>query len=56
MTIGGSSGSPVLNANGAVVSVHRAGLREAQGFALTVPVRYAIALLPPELRRRLGVS
>jgi S1-C subfamily serine protease len=55
MTIGGSSGSPVFNADGEVVSVHRAGLRQAQGFALSVPVRYAIPLLPSEVRTRLGI-
>ena len=54
MTTGGSSGSPVLNADGAVVSVHRAGLRQGQGFSLTVPVRYALTLLPPDLRTSLG--
>lgn len=56
MTIGGSSGSPVFNSDGAVVSVHRAGLRQGQGFALSVPVRYAIPLLPLALRQRLGVE
>jgi pSer/pThr/pTyr-binding forkhead associated (FHA) protein/S1-C subfamily serine protease len=56
MTAGGSSGSPVFNANGEVVSVHRAGLRQGPGFALSVPVRDAIALLPPELKSRLGLQ
>lgn len=56
MTIGGSSGSPVVNADGEVVSVHRAGLRQGPGFALSVPLRYAIPLLPLRLRERLGVS
>jgi pSer/pThr/pTyr-binding forkhead associated (FHA) protein/S1-C subfamily serine protease len=55
MTIGGSSGSPVFNANGEVISVHRAGLRQGPGFALSVPVRYAIPLLPQVLRERLGL-
>ncbi|MGH7700909.1 MAG: trypsin-like peptidase domain-containing protein [Gemmatimonadales bacterium] len=55
MTIGGSSGSPVFNANGEVISVHRAGLRQGPGFALSVPVRYAIPLLPAELRARLAL-
>jgi pSer/pThr/pTyr-binding forkhead associated (FHA) protein/S1-C subfamily serine protease len=55
MTTGGSSGSPVFNADGEVVSVHRAGLRQGPGFALSVPVKYAIALMPPALRQRLGL-
>jgi S1-C subfamily serine protease len=55
MTTGGSSGSPVFNASGEVISVHRAGLKQSQGFALSVPVKYAIPLLPPALRQRLGI-
>jgi len=55
MTTGGSSGSPVFNADGEVISVHRAGLRQGPGFALSVPVKYAIPLMPPALRQRLGV-
>ncbi len=45
MTTGGSSGSPVFNADGEVISVHRAGLRQGPGLALSVPVKYAIPLL-----------
>jgi pSer/pThr/pTyr-binding forkhead associated (FHA) protein/S1-C subfamily serine protease len=56
MTIGGSSGSPVVNSDGTVVSVHRAGLRQGPGFALSVPVRYAIPLLPLGVRGRLGLD
>lgn len=56
MTIGGSSGSPVVNSDGEVVSVHRSGLKQGPGFALSVPVRYAIPLLPADLRQRLGVA
>jgi pSer/pThr/pTyr-binding forkhead associated (FHA) protein/S1-C subfamily serine protease len=55
MTTGGSSGSPVFNADGEVISVHRAGLRQGPGFALSVPVKYAIALMPLALRQRLGL-
>lgn len=55
MTTGGSSGSPVFNAAGEVVSVHRAGLRQGPGFALSVPVKYAIPLMPPALRQQLGL-
>ena len=56
MTIGGSSGSPVFNANGEVVSIHRAGLKEAPGFALSVPIKHAIALFPQDLKDRLGLK
>lgn len=55
MTTGGSSGSPVFNADGEVISVHRAGLRQGPGFALSVPVKYAVSLMPPALRQRLGI-
>ena len=53
MTIGGSSGSPLFNADGAVISIHRAGLPQAPGFALSVPIKQAIPLLPELLRQRL---
>jgi S1-C subfamily serine protease/pSer/pThr/pTyr-binding forkhead associated (FHA) protein len=56
MTVGGSSGSPVFNANGEVISIHRAGLPQAPGFALSVPIRHAVPLLPAALRQRLGVN
>nr|UYD71773.1 MAG: serine protease [uncultured organism] len=49
-TIGGSSGSPVFNANGEVVSVHARGLREAPGLGFTVPVRHILPLLPDRVR------
>ena len=53
MTIGGSSGSPLLNANGEVIAIHRAGLPQAPGFALSVPIKHAVPLLPLELKQRL---
>lgn len=56
MTIGGSSGSPVFNANGEIISIHRAGLRQGPGFALSVPVKYAILLMPPALRQQLSLQ
>jgi S1-C subfamily serine protease len=55
MTVGGSSGSPVFNANGEVISIHRAGLPQAPGFALSVPIRHAVSLMPPALKERLGI-
>jgi pSer/pThr/pTyr-binding forkhead associated (FHA) protein/V8-like Glu-specific endopeptidase len=55
MTVGGSSGSPVFNANGEVISIHRAGLPQAPGFALSVPIRHAVSLMPPALKERLGL-
>ncbi len=56
MTIGGSSGSPVFNADGEVISIHRAGLPQAPGFALSVPIRHAIPLFPAALRQELGLA
>ena len=54
-TVGGSSGSPILNAAGEVVAIHRAGLVEAAGLAFAVPVRLAIPLLPPAARAEAGI-
>lgn len=54
-TIGGSSGSPVFNANGDVVAVHRAGLREAAGLGFAIPIKAVISLLPPDARGELGL-
>jgi S1-C subfamily serine protease len=54
-TVGGSSGSPIFNANGDVVAVHRAGLREAAGLGFAVPIRAVLSLLPPEAKAELGV-
>jgi pSer/pThr/pTyr-binding forkhead associated (FHA) protein/S1-C subfamily serine protease len=55
MTVGGSSGSPVFNSNGEVISIHRAGLPQAPGFALSVPIRHAVSLMPLALKQRLGI-
>jgi len=55
MTIGGSSGSPLFNANGQVIAIHRAGLPQAPGFALSVPIKHVVPLLPTELKQRLGL-
>ncbi len=55
MTIGGSSGSPMFNANGEVIAIHRAGLPQAPGFALAVPTKHAVAIMPIPLREKLGI-
>jgi len=55
MTIGGSSGSPLFNADGEVIAVHRAGLPQAPGFALSVPIKHIVAIMPVPLRQRLGI-
>jgi pSer/pThr/pTyr-binding forkhead associated (FHA) protein/S1-C subfamily serine protease len=55
ITIGGSSGSPLFNASGQVVAVHRAGLVQSPGFAFSVPLRLAVALLPPALKVRFAL-
>jgi len=56
MTIGGASGSPVFNANGEVISIHRAGLPQAPGFALSVPIKHPIPPFASTLRQKLGIS
>jgi len=53
-TVGGSSGSPVFNADGEVVAVHASGLREAAGLGFAVPVRLVLPLLPAEAQREVG--
>jgi len=50
-TVGGSSGSPIFNADGEVVAVHAAGLREAAGLGFAVPVRLVLPLLPEDVQR-----
>jgi S1-C subfamily serine protease len=52
-TVGGSSGSPIFNANGEVVAVHRSGLIEAAGLGFGVPVGLVVRLLPEDARREL---
>ena len=44
-----------FNANGEVISIHRAGLPQAPGFALSVPMHHAVSLLPPDVKQRLGI-
>ena len=55
-TIGGSSGSPIFNANGEVVAVHAAGLKEAAGLGFAVPLTMVIPFLPAEAKAELGIS
>jgi pSer/pThr/pTyr-binding forkhead associated (FHA) protein/S1-C subfamily serine protease len=52
-TVGGSSGSPVFNADGEVVAVHSAGLAQAAGLGFAVPVSHVLRLLPEDARRKL---
>jgi pSer/pThr/pTyr-binding forkhead associated (FHA) protein/S1-C subfamily serine protease len=54
-TVGGSSGSPIFNAAGEVVAIHRAGLREAAGLGFAVPMALLIPLLPPRVRAEMGI-
>ena len=55
-TVGGSSGSPIFNANGEVVAVHAAGLKEAAGLGFAVPVSQVLPFLPPDAKAELGIS
>ena len=55
ITIGGSSGSPLFNANGEVIAIHHAGLAQSPGFALSLPIKHAVAIMPLPLRQRLGI-
>jgi len=51
---GGSSGSPVFNADGQVVAVHFAGLKGTVGLGFAIPVSRVLPLLPPQARQELG--
>ncbi len=55
-TVGGSSGSPIFNASGEVVGVHRSGLAEAVGMGFAVPVSRVRELLPQAVRAELGLN
>jgi pSer/pThr/pTyr-binding forkhead associated (FHA) protein/S1-C subfamily serine protease len=52
---GGSSGSPVFNADGEVVAVHFAGLKGAVGLGFAVPASKIAPLLPSQAKEELGV-
>ena len=54
-TVGGSSGSPIFNAGGEVVALHRAGLKQATGLGFAVPLSRLFPLLRPEIRTELGI-
>jgi len=54
-TISGSSGSPIFNADGDVVAVHRAGLKEAVGMGFAVKIGLLIPLLPSQAKTELGL-
>jgi S1-C subfamily serine protease len=56
ITIGGSSGSPLFNAFGEVIAIHRAGLQQSPGFALSVPTRHAVPIMPVPLKQKLGIE
>jgi S1-C subfamily serine protease/pSer/pThr/pTyr-binding forkhead associated (FHA) protein len=55
-TVGGSSGSPIFNASGEVVAVHRSGLAEAVGMGFAVPISGVIGLLPASAKAELGLN
>jgi S1-C subfamily serine protease len=55
-TVGGSSGSPIFNAAGEVVGVHRSGLAEAVGMGFAVPVARVFDLLPQDAKAELGLN
>jgi hypothetical protein len=38
-----------------VIAIHRAGLPQAPGFALSTPIKHALPIMPLPLRQRLGI-
>ncbi len=54
-SVGGSSGSPIFNADGEVVSVHQGSLRGATGLGFSVPIKLLIPLLPSHARDELAL-
>jgi pSer/pThr/pTyr-binding forkhead associated (FHA) protein/S1-C subfamily serine protease len=54
-TVTGSSGSPIFNASGEVVAVHRAGFSTGAGLGFSIPVSRVVAILPPDARSELGI-
>ncbi len=55
-SVPGSSGSPIFNAEGEVVGVHRGSLRGATGLGFAVPIKQLIPILPPEALTELGLQ
>jgi pSer/pThr/pTyr-binding forkhead associated (FHA) protein/S1-C subfamily serine protease len=55
-TVEGSSGSPVFNAGGEVVGVHRGSLRGATGLGFAVPITQLVPFLPAEVKAELGIE
>lgn len=55
-TVGGSSGSPIFNAAGEVVAVHRAGLSAGPGLGFSIPVSRVVPLLPLDAKSELGIK
>jgi len=55
-TVEGSSGSPIFNASGEVVGVHRGSLRGSSGMGFAVPVGKLVQLMPAQAKRELGIE
>lgn len=53
VTYPGSSGSPLFNAEGAVIAVHYGGLERGAGLGFSVPITRVRRWLPPEARAEL---
>jgi pSer/pThr/pTyr-binding forkhead associated (FHA) protein/S1-C subfamily serine protease len=56
ITAGGASGSPIFNASGEVVGVHRAGLAAGPGMGFAVPVIKVLKILPADAKSELGIA
>ncbi len=54
-TVGGSSGSPIFNADGEIVALHRSGLKEAAGLGFAVPIPQLVPYLPSDAKAELGL-
>jgi pSer/pThr/pTyr-binding forkhead associated (FHA) protein/S1-C subfamily serine protease len=55
ITAGGASGSPIFNASGEVVGVHRAGLAGGPGMGFAIPVAKVLRILPADAKSELGI-
>ena len=56
LSVSGSSGSPLFNAAGEVIGLHRAGLKEGPGLGYAVPLARVAPLLPDNVRAELGLA